>query len=144
MEKLLWKIVSEKSEHSNQNNNATKYNRILWVDDYPNNNSTIMYLFEKRNVHFDIAINTQQGIERFENESYNMIITDMGRKNESDTAGITLIKELRKLNCNIPIVVFTSRSAVQKYGQTALEYGASIVSCNSLDIIKSIQSILDT
>lgn len=142
MQDLLWKIINEKREETVINKSGSvKHNRILWVDDYPSNNSAIMHLFENRNVHFDIAITTQQGIERFKNQSYDIIITDMGRNYEQD-AGITLIKELNELNCKIPIIVFASYNAVKNYGKKALEYGASIVSCNPFDVISAISDRL--
>lgn len=55
------------------------YGKILWVDDYPSNNRYIISLFESRNIHFDIALNTKQGIQLFKLHLYDAIITDMGR-----------------------------------------------------------------
>lgn len=142
MQDLLWRIVNEKREETVINiNNNVKHNRILWVDDYPSNNSAIMHLFEDKNIHFDIAITTQQGIERFKKQSYDIIITDMGRHYEQD-AGITLIKELNKLNCKTPIIVYASFNAIKKYGKKALEHGASRVLCNPFDVISEISDRL--
>lgn len=54
----------------------------------------VINLFEYENIFFDIALTTKQGLELFRNELYDIIVTDMGRGEESD-AGIVLIKELK-------------------------------------------------
>ncbi len=85
MQQLIWKLVEElpKANKTIESKKA-KLNRILWVDDYPSNNETVMSLFEDKDVHFDIAINTKQGLDLFRKENYDLIITDMGRGNESN------------------------------------------------------------
>lgn len=139
---LVWKIVNENPKDTGLRKvSENKKNRILWVDDYPSNNETIINLFEDRGIQFDIAITTRQGIDLFKRESYDLVITDMRRGNESD-AGISLIKELKQLNCQVPIVVFTSSRAIQRYGNKALRLGASEVTSGSGTIISIISDVL--
>lgn len=47
----------------------------------------------------------------------------MGRDDESD-AGITLIRELNLLHCQVPIVVYCSRTAMKRYADKAIRLGA--------------------
>ena len=86
MQKLIWSLVDESSStHKRVKSNIKEGQlKVLWVDDYPINNEAIMNLFKSKNVQFDIAISTDQGIELFQRESYDIIITDMGRGTESD------------------------------------------------------------
>ena len=96
---LIWEIInSDRTENIFERKEISKRNKILWVDDYPSNNSAIMSLFEEKKVYFDIALTTEHGIRLFNNQSYDIIITDIGRQNEQD-AGIKFIDELKKLQC---------------------------------------------
>ena len=95
MQQLIWRLVDEVPKDTRiRKDDGNRKNRILWVDDYPSNNESIIKLFEDRGIQFDIAITTRQGVELFKRELYDLVITDMGRGNESD-AGISLIEELR-------------------------------------------------
>lgn len=141
MEKLIWRLISEVPENTKlRKDNENRKNRILWVDDYPSNNEAVINLFEDRGIQFDIAITTRQGIELFKRESYDLIITDMGRGNESD-AGISLIRELRHLECQVPIVVFASSRAIQRYGSEAWRLGAYEVTNGIGNIISIILNL---
>lgn len=99
MQQLIWRLVEEVPKDTRiRKDDGNRKNRILWVDDYSSNNEAIINLFEDKGIQFDIAITTRQGVELFKRELYDLVITDMGRGNESD-AGISLIKELRHLHC---------------------------------------------
>ncbi len=118
-----------------------KRNRILWVDDYPINNKSVVNLFEDKNIRFDIALTTKQALELYKSELYDLIITDMRRGDESD-AGLSLLKELRLLHCQTPIIVYTRRRAIDKYGDESLRLGAYKVTNEIGNIISAISNIL--
>ena len=144
---LVLKMSSENiSQTDNLSNQRSKYNRILWVDDYPSNNESIIDLFESKDVRFDIAINTEQGINFIiDNENkYDLIITDMGRGNEPD-AGLTLIKRIKQLSINNtpPVIVFTSSRAIARYGRSAINLGAIATIHGATHIIAAISGLLD-
>lgn len=141
MEKLIWKIIDEIPRKNVGEKNKNKRNRVLWVDDYPINNELVIDFFESRGIRFDIALTTKQGIELFKNELYDMIITDMGRGEKSD-AGIELLQELDYLHCQVPVVVYASRQAIERYGDEALELGAYSVTNGIRNIIYLISDIL--
>lgn len=142
MEQLIWQLVDKVPKDTRlRKDNRDRKNRVLWVDDYPSNNEIIINLFEDRGIQFDIAITTRQGIELFKRELYDLVITDMGRGNESD-AGISLIKELRHLHCQVPIVVCASSRAIQRYGSEALRLGAFEVTNEIGKIISIISNVL--
>lgn len=111
------------------------------MDDYPINNRSVVTLLEDKDIRFDITITTKQGLELYKSELYDLIITDMGRGNESD-AGLSLLKELKLLHCKIPIIVYTSRSAIDRYGDEALRLGAYKVTNGIGNIISVIFDIL--
>jgi len=144
MYELVLRIANEKSEPQDTRVRASKtlHNRILWVDDYPSNNSQIIELFERHDVRFDIALNTASGLEFLKENDYDLIITDMGRGSKSD-AGIELIQEIAKIDKAIPIIVFASSRAIERYGELAYELGAIAVTNGSGNIISHISKILN-
>ena len=91
MQKLIWRLIDEiPRDNSITRKTKIKRNRILWVDDYPINNESVIALFEDQNIQFDIALTTKQGLELYKKELYDLIITDMGRGSESD-AGLSFL-----------------------------------------------------
>ena len=124
LQTLVWRFINETPREKDlQVSPKKKYGRILWVDDYPINNESVISFFEEQNIHFDIALTTEQGLKLYRKELYDLIITDMGRGNESN-AGITLIKELNFLHCQVPVIVYCSMAAIQKYSDEAIRLGA--------------------
>lgn len=143
MRQLIWRLIDEVPRDNTAIGKAkVKRNRILWVDDYPINNESVINLFEDKNVQFDIALTTKQGLELYKRELYDLIITDMGRGDESD-AGLSLLKELRLLHCQTPIIVYASRRAIDRYGEESLRLGAYKVTNGIGNIISVISDILE-
>lgn len=143
MKELIWRIINEiPKDVINKKESKFRQNRILWVDDYPINNEIVIDLLEERGITFDIALTTKQGLDLYRNKLYDMVITDMGRGKESN-AGIKLIKELRDMHCNIPIIVYASERAIQIFGEEALRLGAYQVTHGISNIISIITTILE-
>lgn len=142
MQQLIWKIVEDMPKSNiTQKVTGHKQNRVLWVDDYPINNELVMSLFADKQIAFDIAISTKQGIDLYKKKAYDVVITDMGRGNQSD-AGIELIRELKALKCEVPIIVYASYSAIHRYGDVALALGAKRVTNGVGNIIAILSDIL--
>lgn len=142
MQQLIWTIVKDMpKDNIATSSSGNKQNRVLWVDDYPINNELVMSLFEDKQITFDIAISTKQGIDLYKKKAYDVIITDMGRGNQSD-AGIDLIRELKALKCEVPIIVYASRNAIHRYGDIALSLGANRVTNGVGSIIAILSDIL--
>lgn len=143
MQQLIWRLVDEvPRENSFVEKGREKRNRILWVDDYPKNNELIINLFQSKNIEFDIALTTEQGLELYKSRLYDLVITDMGRGDEQD-AGLVLLRSLRLLRCQIPIIVYSSYKAIKRYGDEALRSGAFKVIHGTGDIISTISDILE-
>lgn len=143
MQQLIWRLIDEiPRDNTIIGKTKLKRNRILWVDDYPINNESVVNLFEDKNIRFDIALTTKQGLELYKSELYDLIITDMGRGDESD-AGLSLLKELKLLHCKIPIIVYASCRAIERYGDESFRLGAYKVTNGIGSIISVISDILE-
>ncbi|WP_286077983.1 response regulator, partial [Thomasclavelia cocleata] len=101
---------------------------------------SVISFFEEQNIHFDIALTTEQGLKLYRKELYDLIITDMGRGDESN-AGITLIKELNFLHCQVPVIVYCSMAAIRRYSDEAIRLGAYRVVNGTANITSLITDI---
>ena len=70
-------------------------NRILWVDDCPENNSYERQAFETMGLQFTLVLSTDEAFERLSQAKYAAVISDMGRR-EGPREGYTLLDRLRK------------------------------------------------
>ena len=73
--------------------------RVLWVDDKPANNERERKFLRPDGIVFDNVVSTAEAIEQLQSESYDLVITDLGRQGSSDgssTAGATLLDQDRK------------------------------------------------
>ena len=141
---LISKLVEEKNKENNsKQTNKTTTNKVLWVDDYPSNNDNVIEYFSSQGIEFDLAINTIQGINLYNAYEYGLIITDMGRVNESD-AGIKFINEIKlnEIKKKIPpIIVYASRNAIKTFGDMAYNAGANLVTDDMLVLMGEIAKL---
>jgi CheY-like chemotaxis protein len=115
--KTVSKTISKKKRSSSKN-------RILWVDDNPDNNIYERKAFESMGITFDTkALNTKKALELLNKNDYVAIISDMGRK-EGPDEGYVLLENIRELGIDIPFFIYTSTSSqedqemvIQKGGQ---------------------------
>lgn len=114
---------------------------ILWVDDHPENNTYLMEMLARVGVKFTLGFDTDQAMKLVKMEKFDLIISDIGRGNNR-TAGLDLLKELKKLNNRTPIIIFASASAIGSYGKEALELGAIEATAGTTKVLSTIQRIL--
>jgi CheY-like chemotaxis protein len=111
--------------------------RILWVDDYPKNNSYFVEQLTKLGVKVDLALTTSEGVSMFARRKYRMIISDMGRREdgvERNKAGIELLKEIRTKNSTIPFVIYCSNRGVHQHGMEAKQLGVTGITSSPTEL----------
>jgi CheY-like chemotaxis protein len=115
---------------------------ILWVDDEPSNNESIMDIYRFQGVKFDLAISTAQALEKLTGNDYDLVISDMGRGSEPD-AGLRLLKEINEKIINPPpVFIFSSFKAKTKFGQRAKDEGAALVTSSLRELTLELNNIL--
>ena len=97
-------------------------NRILWVDDRPENNFYERQAFESQGIEFSLSLSTMDALENLKNNKYAAIISDMGRK-EGPQEGYVLLEKLRKAGDNTPFFIYAGSNAPE-HKMMALERGA--------------------
>lgn len=131
-------ILQQRENKNGYGQENVKKSRILWVDDNPDDVKSIRDVL--RDIDFDIARTTKQGLDLFKKKTYDVIITDMKREGKRD-AGIILINELKCLDCKAPVVVCTCPKSKQEYGVEALRLGAYVVIDWMPDIISVLKEL---
>jgi CheY-like chemotaxis protein len=119
--------------------------RILWVDDVPSNNAIQIQNLTSDGLQVDAAIDTAQAISMFEFTKYDLVITDMGRTEDGvhrPTAGITLAKELRQRNPTIPIIIFTTHRALERFQESAQKAGVNLITNSTIELYRHIPMLL--
>lgn len=109
---------------------------VLWVDDYPINNAFLIDSFRNNSIDVKISLNTQDALQYLENEDIDLIITDLGRKEngrENPFAGSDLIKAVRSNNKEIPIIVFAGLRGLENK-QRLLREGANAVTASGVEV----------
>ena len=108
--------------------------RILWVDDRPKNNSLLVASLEEQGAKVDIALSTEEGIDRFKSAQYDFIISDMGRP-EGEKAGIDLAMKIRVLNSTIPFFIFCGRWAARNLKDESLKAGVTEITSSGTTLL---------
>jgi len=85
-----------------------------------------------------VADNGKEGLEKFTNDQFDLIITDLSMPVMD---GITMIKEIRKINSTIPIVVTTAFGSQNEEVEKLKDIGMSAYIMKPVDVMKLLQTI---
>lgn len=80
--------------------------RILWVDDHPDNNLQERDYFAGRDIAVYPVTNTEEALLLLSLYRYQLVITDMGRGQDS-LAGLKLLQEIRHRGLDTPVLLYT-------------------------------------
>jgi CheY-like chemotaxis protein len=87
--------------------------RILWVDDHPRNNTTLIRLFRTSGMVVDTALTTEEALGKLSSQTYDILLTDLGR-GEDIEAGNKLLRELSGRGYDIPAVVYANSGLIER------------------------------
>lgn len=88
------------------------HNKILWVDDIPENNVFERQTLESMGLEFTLATSTNEALHALSTRKFAAIISDMGRK-EGPREGYVLLEELRKNDKITPYFIYAGSRAPQ-------------------------------
>jgi len=119
--------------------------RILWVDDYPSNNALMVEKLQDDGFAVDLALSTREGLNLFGRRRYDLVLSDMGRKEgakDVPDAGVQLTQELRAIAPDIPLIIYCSSRARDAHAERALRAGATHVTSSAIDLYGQIEAII--
>lgn len=114
-------VVREVSSNSRPHSEPWK-NRVLWVDDRPENNVYERKAFEAMGLTFSLALSTNQAHEFLKRNKYGAIISDMARQ-EGSREGYLLLESLRNQGDTTPYFIYAG-SNLPEYREEAIRRGA--------------------
>lgn len=97
-------------------------NRILWVDDHPENNIHERNALEAMGLVFTLTLSTDEALDLLTVRQFAAIISDMGRK-EGSSEGYVLLKKLRDNGDQTPFFIYSSGNS-REHKQEARTRGA--------------------
>lgn len=113
--------------------------RVLWIDDKPANNEYERKQLRPRGIVFDNVVSTEEAVEQLTQETYDLVITDLGRLSSSDrssTAGGAFLEQPIVQHGGPPVIVYAGRWAVTKRDE--------LMSRGALDVMSSREQLLAT
>jgi len=118
--------------------------RVLWVDDRPANNEVERKLLRPHGIVFDSVVSTAEAIEQLVSETYDLVITDLGRQGSSDrsaSAGAAFLDQPVIRDGGPPVIVYAGTWAVAQRADL-MRRGAIDVMANREALIESVLATL--
>lgn len=97
--------------------------RILWVDDHPEYNTSLVRIFEEVGMRVDLARSTDEAIRELRRHSYDLVLSDIGRGDDA-RAGLSMLDAFRAEGIDLPVVIYTS-SFDSRRGVDPMIFGAT-------------------
>lgn len=119
----------------------TKPSAILWVDDNPKNNATIVAHIRGLGIQVDQARSTSEALSKFEPGRHDRVVTDMGRLEGGGyirDAGLELLRQVKQLQATVPVIIYTGRRGVEEFGRAALSAGAKVVTDTPIVLLEAL------
>ena len=113
--------------------------RVLWIDDRPANNELERRTLRADGIVFDNVVSSAEAIDQLENETYDLIITDLGREGSSDhssTAGADLLKHPVIQHRGPPVIVYA--------GFWAVKARLELIAAGALDVMASREQLYES
>ncbi|GAA4503090.1 response regulator [Pseudaeromonas paramecii] len=79
--------------------------KILLVDDEPKQISFLINILERLDIVHQVAISTEDAIVRLGNQNFDLIISDIKRRDDG-SAGIHMLKKLKDMKIEIPTIFY--------------------------------------
>lgn len=86
------------------------HNKVLWVDDHPENNLYERQAMESMGLEFTLALSTDEALQIFASQRFAAVISDMGRK-EGLQEGYVLLEAIRRFDSKTPYFIYASSKA---------------------------------
>jgi CheY-like chemotaxis protein len=118
--------------------------RVLWVDDRPANNEYERKWLRPYGIVFDCVVSTGEALEQLFSETYDLVITDLGRQGSSDrssTAGAAFLEQPIVREGGPPVIVYAGTWAVAQRDDLVRK-GALDVMANREQLFATVLAVL--
>jgi CheY-like chemotaxis protein len=118
---------------------------ILWVDDHPENNTTLIEYFKKYNYLVTTVTSNREALALLSGASppVSLVITDVGRDAKGVDDGMDLMRMVKKLRRNFPFVIYTSEKQIKRYQKDAYGYDVTVTD-NPVVLTQTVEKLIKT
>ncbi|MGZ8260274.1 MAG: TIR domain-containing protein [Caldimonas sp.] len=111
-------------------------NKILWVDDRPENNAFERRTLEAMGLEFTLAMSTGEALDLLAARRFAAIISDMGRK-EGSREGYVLLEAVRATDTATPYFIYAGASAASHRREAAMRgaQGSTNVAAELIELV---------
>ncbi len=127
-------IVKAVQDAGHRDSGESWKNRVLWVDDRPENNGYERQAFEAIGLKFTLALSTDEAFQQLSQRKNTAIISDMGR-GEGPREGYVLLDRLRNQGDRTPLFFYASSNAPEHKRETA-EHGGQGCTNNAQELFE--------
>ncbi|MDR7301033.1 response regulator [Haloactinomyces albus] len=116
---------------------------VLWVADRPENHALLVGQLRDNGVRVTAASTTAEAIAEVAERPYRLIVSDMARREEDRhhvDAGLSLLRELRDLGVDTPVIVFSGQRGQLQYGGQARQLGAVATTSSTYEMFRHFQN----
>jgi CheY-like chemotaxis protein len=113
-------------------------NRVLWVDDEPENIAFEIQALENRGLTPRRATNTADALKALHGGQFFAVVTDMGRTEGgayNPDAGLDLVRAVRQSDSHVRLYVYTTDQLAEERGDELREAGANGVTASSVRLL---------
>jgi CheY-like chemotaxis protein len=113
--------------------------RVLWVDDYPQNNAFEMDALQRKGVDVLVAKRTAEALGLLKaHPDVRAVISDLGRDDDGQDAGVQLLRALAERGEDLPVLIYSSAPAVARWGDAARAAGARLVTSSATELMDTL------
>ncbi len=120
--------------------------RVLWVDDNPENNALLVDQLERMGVSVDAVRSTDEARRRLDGGArYAAAVSDMGRTEDGqrvDDAGVRLVRELKARFPALPVFVYCAPQALTAFGEAARAAGVNHITSSGTRLLSELRAVL--
>ncbi len=113
--------------------------RVLFVEDEESIRISLKETIGDEFKRFSIAKDGKEGLEKFSNDKYDLVISDISMPKMS---GLEMVAEIKKISKNIPIILLTAYSEKEKLLQ-AIDIGVTKYLIKPIDPEELLETISD-
>ena len=112
---------------------------VLWVAERPETHALLVEQLRNNGVRVTTAQTTDDALSEVADRPYRLIVSDMSRKEDGrrrTDAGLALLRELRDLGVDIPVIVLSAQRGQLQYGDQARRLGAVATTSSAYEMFR--------
>ncbi|ASU77897.1 hypothetical protein CDG81_05735 [Actinopolyspora erythraea] len=116
---------------------------VLWVTDRAQSHALLVEQLRNNGVRVTITATTSDAVAEVSKRPYRLVVSDMARKEDgrwTTDAGLALLRELRDLGVEIPVIIFGTQHGQLQHANQARQLGAVATTSSAYEMFRHFQN----